>query len=129
MAGDIEYVFQPSGDACGACQALAGMPYTGPVHENCMCQAVPADDQPECEQSYEFDTTRWGPGTYDGSVGGEITVTCPDGSTISESFEFDLSPYAGGDGSDVLDLAVDAFEGEAEALCSECPEPDPFLCC
>lgn len=128
MDGQSNLVFQPSGDACGACMALAGMPYTGSVHENCMCQAVP-DEEGDCEVDYSFTTTRWGNGEYDGAAGGEITVTCPDGTVISESFEFDFSPYAGGDGSDLMDLAVDGFEAEAAALCAECQEQEPFLCC
>ena len=126
MDDEAEYEFLASGDACGACQALDGTTCTQLPHENCMCQIVPKGSQ--CESDYQFSSAHWGPGLFDGVVGGEITVTCPDGTTISESFEFNLSPHSG-EGAGPMDLALDAFDGEAESLCSECPEEKPFLCC
>jgi hypothetical protein len=123
---DGEYVFVASGDACGVCLALDGTECTEVPHPNCLCQVVPKEGG--CEIDYSFSGSYYGPGHYDGSVGGEITVICPDGSEISESFEVELAPYAG-TGEDSFDIAVEAFEAEAEALCEQCPEPEPFLCC
>lgn len=123
---DEDYTFIASDFACGICMALDGTNCSTLPHPNCLCQIVPQEK--ECHAEYTFSGNYDGPGSYDGSVGGEITVFCPDGSEISESFEFDLGPYES-TGDDTLDIAIEEFEAEAAALCEQCPEPEPFLCC
>jgi hypothetical protein len=123
---DDQGVLVASGDACPACLALEGTDAQPPIHPNCLCQVVPRTS--DCDVDYSFSGYHYGPGEYDGGAGGEITVTCPDGSTISESFEVAFAPFAGS-GADPMDIAVDGFEGEAEGLCDQCPEEEPFRCC
>lgn len=125
---DEECVFIASDEACGICLALDGTNTSAPPHPNCLCQIVPKEKEQDCEMDYSFGGHHWGPGEYDGGIGGEITVVCPDGSTISESFDVDLAPYEE-TGEDPMDIGIEAFEAEAAALCEQCPEPEPFLCC
>ena len=123
---DEEYEFVASGDACGICQALDGTSCSELPHEGCMCQVVPKER--DCETGVRFSGHYYGPGTYDGGAAGEIVVRCPDGTEIGESFDVDFGPYRN-TGEATFDIANDAFEAEAEALCDQCRDPEPFLCC
>jgi hypothetical protein len=123
---DEEYEFVANGDACGVCQALDGTTCSALPHEACMCQIVPKESG--CQVKYNYSGHYYGPSTYDGGASGEIEVECPDGSVIGESFDVEFDSYRNS-GLDVSDIAADAFEAEAEALCAQCKEPEPFLCC
>jgi hypothetical protein len=129
MSNDV-HIFLAGGDACGACTALDGTLVSEgfKAHDNCLCQTIPSDEQPDCEWSFEHvGNARDGDGAFDVVSGFEVTVTCPDGSTFGASGEFD------GHGFTDLDAWGGAFDEAAEALanelCDQCPPPEPFLCC
>jgi hypothetical protein len=121
---DEDLVFQASGDACGICAALDGTNCSTLPHPNCQCQIVPAEN--EC--TYEFvphEPVRRGPGRYDFRFGGELTVTCPDGSDAGgESVEWDASGYdpdAGG----WSEFAQPLIDAAVKELCDQCPSDEP----
>jgi hypothetical protein len=122
MNGDEDtYVFHASGDACGICVALDGTNTAGRPHDNCQCQIdADADD---CSWDYTGSTTHYGPGSYEGTFGAEITVRCADGSEIGISVPIDLGGFDPSGDADVFDFLDAAVAAEAEALCDQCPEP------
>src|SRR5262245_18555912 len=103
-----EFVFQASGEACAICQALDGTETASLPHENCLCQIVPVDDG--CDRDFSFSSNHYGPGPTDFTSGCEITVTCADGSSISESFEQDAAKFGGVSPEELLDEMVAAFD-------------------
>jgi hypothetical protein len=117
-------VFVAGGDACGACQSLDGTTAAAPAHDNCSCSNEPGDD--DCTHEYTGGgSNHYGPGDYDAKWGTELTVTCPDGSDISESFEVDLAGFDPAGGGDVLDFIENAIDAEADELCKQCPKDEP----
>jgi hypothetical protein len=66
-------------------------------------------------------STYYGPGNLDGTFGGELTVTCPDGSEIGESWEHDMSGFRG-TADELMPWLEDALEDEVKALCDQCPK-------
>ena len=123
-----ETVFIASGDSCAMCTALDGTNCASLPHPGCMCQLIPVDDDPDCEIDYTFTKTHRGSKEFDVRLGGEITVTCPDGTTIGESFEADLNDYAD-TAADEFEAVQQAFHDHGEELCEQCPPPEPFKCC
>ena len=123
-----QYVFVASGDACEICASLNGQVATEPMelpHDNCQCQVIPLSDDDCPTYSFSASSRRYGPGGESFAIEVEITVTCCDGSEISESKEIDMGNEAAlGDSEfDAIDAAVDY---EASALATQCP-PDPNI--
>lgn len=123
MDEDMEYVFQAGGDACGICLALDGTNNTAQPHPNCSCQIVNKEEEKECEYEIEWHPpVRHGEGKYDFTIGGELTVTCPDGTSVGQSVEWSASGYDPDAGwNDFVESLIDGVVGE---LCSECKESD-----
>lgn len=118
-----EVEFVASGDACGICQALDGTNCATLPHQNCQCQIVPKSAQ--CPHDFNFQTTTYGPGDHDYTISGELTVTCPDGSEIGQSFEIDAGALPPVLDSDGLNWAVEeALDAMWEELCDQCLEPN-----
>jgi hypothetical protein len=126
MDEDMEYVFQAGGDACGICLALDGSNNTAPPHPNCSCQIVSKEGEKECEYNLDWhDPVRHGDRPFDITIGGDLTVTCPDGTEVSESIEWDVSGYdPDGGWNDFVQPLIDNAVAE---LCGQCPESDPPL--
>lgn len=123
MDDEGEYEFQASGDSCEACQALDGTNCTTRPHENCRCQIVPATSQ--C--TYELEAhapVRHGAGRYDLFFGGELTVTCLDGTELGMSVEWDASGYDEG-AEDWEEFAQPLIDDAVAELCQQCPEAEP----
>src|ERR1051325_1182686 len=94
MDEEIEYIFQAGGEACAMCQALDGTNCASLPHPNCSCQIVGKQGEMECEYELDaHDPVRHGPGPYDFTFGGDLTVTCPDGTELGMSVEWDASGY------------------------------------
>lgn len=119
---------QPGGDACALCLALDGIEVAAQPHENCMCQIVDDDDNCSFEFSGSSDVP-YGDGPYEQVFYAEIEVTCPNGETIGMTIPIDMGPFDPGGGGDIFDWLDGAAAAEADALCEQCPEPGPFLCC
>lgn len=127
MDEDDEVEFQASGDACGVCAALDGTNRASLAHPNCQCQIVPTEK--ECTHDFDVhEPVRDGPGKYDFKFGGELSVTCPDGSDAgSVSVVWDASGYdpeAGG----WSDFAQPLIDAAIKELCDQCKD-EPFRCC
>jgi len=130
------HIFRASGDSCPICLTLDGQKvaagYT--AHDGCQCQTVPADDQLDCEWSFEsMGTTRDGHGVYDAFLGYQVTVKCPDGSEVGGSGQFDGHPHTAPhtDFDVFLELVYDEVEAMAQQICDSCaPAKDKeFRCC
>jgi hypothetical protein len=129
------HIFQCSGDSCPVCVALNGaeVPPGFQPHDGCACNTVPKDEDAHCEWAFEqTGNLRDGSGDFDVITGFEVTVICPDGSTVGASGSFDGHPYNSHGDTDLDDWArdlSDEAEGIAQDLCDSCPEKPPFLCC
>ena len=124
MDEDIEYVFQAGGDACGICLALDGTNNTALPHPNCSCQIVSKEGENECVYNLEaHNTVPHGDGKYDFTFGGDLTVTCPDGTEVSQSIEWDASGY-NPDAGGWTEFAQPLIDAAVEELCSQCPASD-----
>ena len=122
MAEEIEYEFQATGDACEVCQALDGTNVTTRPHPNCLCQIVPAEK--ECTYELAKHLKLRGPGDYDFTWSGELTVFCPDGSEAGGmSLEFDASGF-GPSGDGWIEHADSIIDDAVKELCGNCSPPE-----
>ncbi len=125
----VYVVFRASGDSCGICLGLDGqrVPEGYKPHSGCTCETVIVHQDGDCKWNFTF--AGYGSGDI---VGAEVEVTCPDGSTISDSIEVHVPQVsrAGGSGDPEADALLDAAEEHAHALCEECQTgDDDFRCC
>lgn len=112
-----DWVFVASGDACGVCQALDGSDCMSQPHDSCRCQVEPY----HCETDIQFsEVVHTGPGEYDYAFGAEITVTCPDGSTVGMSVGVVMNEQNIDDPN--LGGGIDAA---ADELCEQCGGDGP----
>ena len=121
------YVFAASGDSCEICAALDGTDCETKPHENCQCQIIANDDNDDCEhENHGEDNSRYGSGLYDTMFGGELIVTCADGSTLGMSYEIDLggfNPEGHDEDFDIFDYMDELMADEVKELCDSCPPP------
>jgi hypothetical protein len=118
------HIFVAGGDACAICEGLAGLDVTPGFqpHDNCNCNTIESDEG-DCTFDFEEGNT-WQTGSRFRSEL-MITVTCPDGSSVSvPGITVDLEAARDGENDEML-------EDAAEQACEEnCPKgPDEFLCC
>lgn len=125
-------VFVANGDSCGICLALDGhrVPAGHKPHSSCTCETIVVHDDGDCTWSFDFEG--YGPS---GTVGGSVTVKCPDGSEMAESFEVPVPGYSPSPGAPdpEAEALLDAAEDHAQELCSQCQHDDDadagFRCC
>jgi len=114
------YVFKASGDACEICAALDGTNCDTLPHENCQCQ-IEADDG--CDHELSGSSEHYGSGDYDARFGGELTVTCADGTSFGMSIDVDLGGFNPAGETDFFDYLDDLLADKIDALCDGCPPP------
>lgn len=112
-----DYQFQASGDACGVCQSLDGSACFSQPHDSCKCEIVEAY---HCETNVQFTpVVHTGPGEYDYAFGAEVSVTCPDGSTLGMSVAVILNE------NNIYDSGDTEVDAAADELCDQCPSESP----